>query len=204
MRAHFAALAALSLTGCMCRPGVIDCTTGRAYPGFCKPLCGGPCDPFVWACGDCSTCCCCALECGYTPYGGRTVCGDDMTYQQSCEAPPLRWSPPATPAPPTGHVVHVPPHLRRPTGAATKLPPAPAPAKNSATPPTAPPAEPSPLPPEDTPAKLSDDPPVGSEAAPDDTPESDGPPAALRFPAERSESPILQDARNDRWELPRR
>lgn len=108
MKLFFAALAAVALSGCMCRPGVIDCTTSRAYPGFCKPLCGGPCDPFMWAAGDCSTCCCCCYKCGYTPYGGRTCLGDDMAYTASCVSPPLRWAPPAQPSAPFGHTVYPP------------------------------------------------------------------------------------------------
>jgi len=126
-------LATIFLTGCMCRPGVVDCTTGRPYAGYCKPLCGGPLDPFVWAAGDCSTCCCCVYECGYIPYGGRTFCGDDMVYSPSCVAPPLRWAPPAIPTPPTGHIVHSVPHAS-----------AASPAKQA---PTVPPAPPAPVPP---------------------------------------------------------
>ncbi|HEX6984886.1 MAG TPA: hypothetical protein VF170_05890 [Planctomycetaceae bacterium] len=138
MRLLSAALAVLSLTGCMCRPGVIDCTTNRAYPGFCKPLCGGPCDPFMWLAGDCSTCCCCAYRCGYTPYGGRTICGEDMVYNPSCVAPPLRWAAPAMPAPPTGHVVYPPgPPMPRPA-----VPPAPPAATSKSTAPATPPAAP--------------------------------------------------------------
>ncbi len=109
MRLFILAVATLCLSGCMCRSGVVDCTTNRSYPGFCKPLCGGPLDPFVWLAGDCSTCCCGASKCGYTPYGGRTCCGDDMVYTPSCISPPLRWAAPALPTAPSGHVVHLPP-----------------------------------------------------------------------------------------------
>lgn len=134
MRLHLLALATLGLTGCMCRPGVVDCTTGRAYPGFCKPLCGGPCDPFMWLAGDCSNCCCCSYKCGYTPYGGRTVCGDEMVYGPSCISPPLQWAAPAVPSAPSGHVVHLPPPPLPPAPAAetrtgkenTEVPPVPA------------------------------------------------------------------------------
>ena len=102
-------IALLALTGCMSRPGVIDCTTGRAYPGFSKPLCGGPFDPFVWLAGDCQTCCAGCLECAYTPYGGLTHHGEDMYYTPSCVAPPLKWAPPALPEAPGGHAVYCPP-----------------------------------------------------------------------------------------------
>lgn len=142
MRLLFYALLTVSLTGCMCRTGVIDCTTGRAYPGFCKPLCGGPLDPFVWAAGDCSTCCCCAYECAYNPYGGLTCCGEDMVYGPSCVAPPLRWSPPAVPSTPFGHTVHPPGPVSVPSP--TVAPPMPAsdePA-SPAVPPAAPPSDP--------------------------------------------------------------
>lgn len=146
MRLLLGALLTLSLTGCMCRTGVIDCTTGRAYPGFCKPLCGGPADPFVWLAGDCSTCCCCSYECAYTPYGGLTCCGDEMVYGPSCVAPPLRWAPPAVPTLPTGHIVH-PPGPITPPGPAPIAAPAPelkaTPSLPSDTPPTAPPSDPS-------------------------------------------------------------
>lgn len=176
-------LAVLTLTGCMCRPGVIDCTTNRAYPGFCKPLCGGPLDPFMWAAGDCSTCCCCSYRCGYTPYGGRTICGDDMVYTPSCVSPPLRWAPPAVPAPPTGHVVHLPgpaPPRKPPVPpAAAPVPPSP-PESIPETPPAAPPAEPSPL--------------------PGDEPEVEEPfelPGPLTEPEARSGPRILHDARNE-------
>ncbi|MBA3315737.1 MAG: hypothetical protein M3552_18230 [Planctomycetota bacterium] len=139
MRLLFGALLTLSITGCMCRPGVIDCTTGRAYPGFCKPLCGGPCDPFMWIAGDCSTCCCCSYKCGYTPYGGRTHCGDDMVYGPSCVAPPLRWAAPAVPMPPWGHTVHLPGPLCPPVTPAPLI--SPPDAVPPVPPPTAPPAD---------------------------------------------------------------
>lgn len=174
MRLLIAALAVLPLSGCMCRPGVIDCTTNRAYPGFCKPLCGGPCDPFMWIAGDCSTCCCCAYCGGYTPYGGRTICGEEMVYSPSCVAPPLRWEPPAFPAPPIGHVVHLPP---APRPAAANVPP---------TPPVAPPAEAKPLREPDEeflPPVEPYDPPVGPAVQPDPM--------------------ILHDARNERPERSR-
>lgn len=137
MKLLLSVLMTLSLTGCMCRTGVIDCTTGRAYPGYCKPLCGGPCDPFMWLAGDCSTCCCCSYKCGYTPYGGRTHCGDDMVYGPSCVAPPLRWADPAVQVPPGGHVVHLPtppgtPEVPAPDSKLQTIPPLP---------PAAPPAE---------------------------------------------------------------
>ena len=146
MRLLFWALLTVPLAGCMCRTGVIDCTTGRAYPGFCKPLCGGPLDPFVWAAGDCSTCCCCAYQCAYTPYGGITCCGDEMVYGPSCVAPPLRWAPPAVPATPYGHNVYPPGPVAVPTPAANSevAPPMPADAAPlaPAAPPAAPPVDP--------------------------------------------------------------
>jgi hypothetical protein len=188
MRLLFAALAAVALSGCMCRPGVIDCTTSRAYPGFCKPLCGGPCDPFMWLAGDCSTCCCCSYKCGYTPYGGRTCFGDDMTYTPSCVSPPLRWAPPAQPSAPFGHTVYPPgPPL---------VPKAPSPlptygdapgAATTANPPVAPPSDPEPAPDTDE----SYEPPLRS------------PPADIE-PEVRTGPRILHDARNEPLERLRR
>ena len=89
--------AVMPLVGCMCRPGTIDCTTGRAYPAFCKPLCGGPFDPFIWVTGDCNCDCCCGPICGaYTPYGGRTHHGESV-FVPGCVGPPLQWASPAVP-----------------------------------------------------------------------------------------------------------
>lgn len=178
----------------MCRPGVVDCTTGRAYPGFCKPLCGGGCDPFIWVTGDCSCDCKCTYKCGYTPYGGRTICGDDMAYVPSCVAPPLRWAAPAVPSPPSGHVVHLPP-------CPPPLSPKPGPRPTYATPPTpageSPPSAPTPEP-EPAPTKTDERTPPENEEQPDEAPvEGDAPSAAAAQPR------TLHDARNDRWQLPR-
>ena len=167
MRNFSLAIVLLSLTGCMCRPGMVDCTTNRTYPGFCKPLCGGPCDPFMWLAGDCDTCCCCLYEGGFTPYGGWTCCGDEMVYSPSCVVPPLRWADPAVPMPPSGHMVHVPPGAYCPPGAVPPVPPGPLPESSNATL-LAPPAAPVPS-----------DEPLESE------------PNAFRAPG------VLYDARND-------
>jgi hypothetical protein len=174
----------------MCRPGTVDCTTGRAYPAFCKPLCGGPCDPFMWLAGDCDTCCCCLYEDAFTPYGGYTVCGEKMTFAPSCVAPPLRWSPPAMPMPPGGHVVHLPeprpplsPKAGRSASEPSKAPPAPV-DKDA---PTAPAPEP---PAEDVPPDEWEMPKrVGEEPEP---------------AAARREPRILYDARNDQRQPSRR
>lgn len=207
MRALPAILLAASMTGCMCRPGVVDCTTGRAYPAFCKPLCGGPCDPFVWLAGDCSCNCRCSYKGAYTPYGGWTCCGDKMAYVPSCVAPPLRWAPPAMPSPPGGHTVHLPPcppplsPKKAAPNQTTTAPPSPAPAL----PPGAPTPEPDttlPTPPEasDAGAALPAPPEPGEPPAETDAPpvENDDAPAATG-----SRPRILHDARNDRWQLPR-
>ena len=102
-------LALLVLTGCMSRPGVVDCTTGRAYPGFSKPLCGGPFDPFVWLAGDCETCCAGCQKCSFTPYGGRTHCGEEMRYTPSCVGPAFQIAAPAVPQSPWGNPPSCPP-----------------------------------------------------------------------------------------------
>jgi hypothetical protein len=178
MRLLFCALLTVSLTGCMCRSGVIDCTTGRAYPGFCKPLCGGPCDPFVWLAGDCSNCCCCAYKCAYTPYGGITCCGDEMVYGPSCVAPPLKWAPPAVPTAPSGHTVYPPgPAMGPGPASAPAAPPMPATAEPSTT---------------DTPAATNTVPAAPPSAETSGT-ESEIEPAPS----------ILHDARNDRPERSR-
>ena len=105
-------LVLLVLTGCMSRPGVVDCTTGRAYPGFSKPLCGGPFDPFVWLAGDCQTCCAGCQKCSLTPYGGHTHCGEEMRYTPSCVGPAFQIAAPAVPGSSWGRATACPPFSR--------------------------------------------------------------------------------------------
>ena len=133
-------LVLLALTGCISRPGVVDCTTGRAYPGYSKIACGDPCDNL--RCLGMLGCCdgdACGfwhyglLKCAFNPYGGTSPCGDDMVYRLGCTAPPLVWAPPAIPTPPDGHTVYLPPAVS----------PTPLPTKSLLSPPPAPTAPPS-------------------------------------------------------------
>ena len=134
MRSFLPSLAAVALlstaAGCMCRPGVVDCTTTRTYPAFCKPLCGGPLDPFVWVTGDCNTCCCGSMCGAYTPYGGRTCHGDQITFEPSCSAPPLRYAPPAVPVV-SPYAQPAQPDRARSTPLRSPVPPMPGSAPNS-------------------------------------------------------------------------
>ena len=93
----FVGLALVALAGCFTRSGTIDCTTGRAYPAFSKPLSGGI-DPFTLCCDNCPFACASA-QCGaYTPYGGNLKHGGPMKFVPGCTSPPLAYAPAAVPA----------------------------------------------------------------------------------------------------------
>ena len=141
-------LVPLLLTGCFCRQGTIDCTTGRAYPAFCKPLSGG-CDPSVWFCDKCPHDCATTVCGAYTPYGGNLHHGEPTQFVPACAGRPLAYAPAAVPARPdfiapntpfSGGYVPVPapwppcpepggqPRIGVPVPSPTATPPLPAPA----------------------------------------------------------------------------